>query len=410
MKKKYLIIIFSILTLKIYSQEIEYFFTQECCSSSSEIFSLVAKIENNYDYSIISENDILKINTNNIKSIWGISFTGYNNDDDYISEISLNTGSGVISYPLDYLKLVNGITIPGITIDSTKKYKKESMLLLPSYYYEVLKTNNINTLFKYETYWKNGYYDNINNNRYDSWAEIFYPNCILITNSYVCFYKSDCEKDDYLHNVTGLIIYLQKLNENKYKIEFYTLPSEDYSNGADATFESLNSKQNHYIILEYDGDYVNIYLDSETNRIDTYVISSDLIESKLKQLAENNSTTTNDITWPRHADGSCDYDGSKKIAAVQTVKATPSTNVAQNKTMTVTENLKLRSGEATTSDVITVMSAGTKVKILELGKAENIDGINSNWVKVEVQAGAKDRDGKTITKGTVGWCFGGYLK
>ena len=78
--------------------------------------------------------------------------------------------------------------------------------------------------------------------------------------------------------------------------------------------------------------------------------------------------------------------------------------------MTVSENLKLRSGEATTSEVITVMSAGTKVKILELGKAENIDGISSNWVKVEVQAGAKDRDGKPIKAGTVGWCYGGYLK
>ena len=78
--------------------------------------------------------------------------------------------------------------------------------------------------------------------------------------------------------------------------------------------------------------------------------------------------------------------------------------------MTVTENLKLRSGEATSTQVLTVMSAGTKVKILELGKAETIDGISSNWVKVEVQAGAKDRDGKVIKAGTVGWCYGGYLK
>jgi len=29
---------------------------------------------------------------------------------------------------------------------------------------------------------------------------------------------------------------------------------------------------------------------------------------------------------------------------------------------------------------------------------------------VEVQAGAKDKDGKSIKKGTVGWCYGGYLK
>ena len=56
------------------------------------------------------------------------------------------------------------------------------------------------------------------------------------------------------------------------------------------------------------------------------------------------------------------------------------------------------------------MSAGTKVKILELGKAETIDGISSNWVKVEVQKGAKDRDGNPIKAGTVGWCYGGYLE
>lgn len=86
------------------------------------------------------------------------------------------------------------------------------------------------------------------------------------------------------------------------------------------------------------------------------------------------------------------------------------TNVSKNKTMLVNENLKLRSGEASSTQVLVVMQAGTKVKILELGKAETIDGISSNWVKIEVQAGAKDRDGKPIKAGTIGWCYGGYLK
>jgi uncharacterized protein YgiM (DUF1202 family) len=72
------------------------------------------------------------------------------------------------------------------------------------------------------------------------------------------------------------------------------------------------------------------------------------------------------------------------------------------KIMLVKENLKLRSAEATSTQVLTVMQAGTKVKILELGKSETIDGINSNWVKVEVQAGAKDRDGRAIRAGTLG--------
>ena len=86
------------------------------------------------------------------------------------------------------------------------------------------------------------------------------------------------------------------------------------------------------------------------------------------------------------------------------------TNVSKNKTMLVNENLKLRSGEASSTQVLVVMQAGTKVKILELGKAETIDGMSSNWVKVEVQKGAKDREGKPIKSGTVGWCYGGYLK
>ena len=96
--------------------------------------------------------------------------------------------------------------------------------------------------------------------------------------------------------------------------------------------------------------------------------------------------------------------------SVRSGEAAAFSNVAPNKTMTVKENLKLRSGEATTTSVLAVMSAGTKVKILALGKQATIDGITSNWVQVEVQAGVKDRDGKPIAAGTTGWCFGGYLE
>ena len=111
-----------------------------------------------------------------------------------------------------------------------------------------------------------------------------------------------------------------------------------------------------------------------------------------------------------------DWDGQHKdlpyssVCAIRDFSGGTPANVAPNKTMTVRENLKLRSGEATSTQVLAVMQARTKVKILELGKAETIDGISSNWVKVEVQKGAKDRDGKPIKGGTVGWCYGGYLE
>ena len=84
--------------------------------------------------------------------------------------------------------------------------------------------------------------------------------------------------------------------------------------------------------------------------------------------------------------------------------------VAVNKKMVCNDNLRLRSEEATSSNIITTMSKGTKVKILKLGKAEIIDGINSNWVQIELLSDAKDKDGKSIKTGTIGWCYGGYLE
>ena len=138
----------------------------------------------------------------------------------------------------------------------------------------------------------------------------------------------------------------------------------------------------------------------------TYVLVDKAFTEQYENLILKNKYDSSKVTWPRHADGTCDYE---EVSSVKTVSS-PTTNVSPNKTMTVSENLKLRSGEATTSEVLTVMSAGTKVKILALGKEENIDGINSNWVKVEVQSGAKDRDGRALRAGTVGWCYGGYLK
>ena len=92
-----------------------------------------------------------------------------------------------------------------------------------------------------------------------------------------------------------------------------------------------------------------------------------------------------------------------------TKSAAAKTNVAVNMKMSCADNLRLRSEEATSSKIITTMAKGTKVKILKLGKAETIDGINSNWVQVEILSGAKDIDGKAIKAGTTGWCYGGYL-
>ena len=410
--KKNIVFLFIVIfaSSNLFSQEINYR-ALENCQSVPVFFDLYA------DNSIISDLDgyeeykkdtLFKFILNDETEIYGNIETGYK-DEDMLASVSIYNSEGDYKrYSLDYIELTKYDKLPGFSTDTTKDYPKTGLLLLPQKYYRVLNKNSVKELFKEEPYWENGYYENLDNNRYDSWTEIFYPASLFISNSYFCYLRSDCDELP-LHDVSGLITSIKKIDSSKYRIEFYNEVNVDKRSFADETFKLLNSNHTHFFLLEYDGDYVNVFLDSEDNLVDSFVISSDFIRTKLFELAKNGKTTTSNITWPRHADGSCDFVVINTSVTIQPSIATLSTNVTKNKTMLVSENLKLRSGEATSTQVLTVMQAGTKVKILELGKSEIIDGISSNWVKVEVQSGAKDRDGRTIRAGTIGWCYGGYL-
>lgn len=80
------------------------------------------------------------------------------------------------------------------------------------------------------------------------------------------------------------------------------------------------------------------------------------------------------------------------------------------KDMVTTDNLRLRTPYAE-NKIITVLNKGTKVKIIDIeDEKETIDGITSNWVTVEVQKNAKDKDGNPVKYAVVGRCFAGYLK
>ena len=203
-------------------------------------------------------------------------------------------------------------------------------------------------------------------------------------------------------------LFIKNIEKTDNEFIIYIIPMTYSKNTLPIYNNVIDSKKINKLIFKFDGDYLFIY---KNNKLIFKLVKTN--EDTLFQIRNfylNKQYDISKIMWPKYADGSCDYDGSKTTATIQTGKVASSTNVTQNKTMTVSENLKLRSGEATSTQVLTIMSAGTKVKILELGKAETIDGISSNWVKVEVQVNSKDRDGKTIKAGTVGWCYGGYLK
>ena len=272
---------------------------------------------------------------------------------------------------------------------------------IPSYYYEILKSNSLlDDVLKYEKYWetKTIY------SRYDelTWISEFGMLRYYFGDFYFVFFENKGYYD------VDFFAYLEEVSDTKivYNVQRMYSHLGDYNRKYMAyenqpEFLPLFEKETPFkIILTLDGDYMKMYIDevSEENLFQTLIRTTPEACNQIEKWIKGESDDLSKVVMPK-----------KLSVQNESSKATSSTNVAKNKTMTVSENLKLRSAEATTSEVLTVMQADTKVKILELGKAENIDGINSNWVKVEVLSGAKDRDGNTISRGTVGWCYGGYL-
>ena len=279
-------------------------------------------------------------------------------------------------------------------------------------YFDVLKTENrdilleklpkVESLYYYQDEHSEHFYEKTWTDYYDRIFGIqLIDNAFDITN----FYSDKNKKGILIGDYSGycFVIDSMKINKNEFIFTAHSNVEID-SSLIVIDFPKIKKDQNYELKIIIDGDYLELFINNMFVAKFCQINNSTLLE--YEELIKNNSCDLSKVTWPRHADGTCDYED---VSSIKTV-STPTTNVSTNKTMTATENLKLRSGEAITSEIITVMSAGTKVKILELGKAENIDGINSNWVKVEVQSSAKDRAGRAIRAGIVGWCYGGYLK
>jgi hypothetical protein len=315
--------------------------------------------------------------------------------DYYNSEISLKNpqDDNWYVFPIDFVQPYDN------------KYKITTSISknpwIPFYYYDLLKSKNkIAELLKFEPFWNE--WENYTDDEGLTWEKDF-----AIQRYYFDDYSFSIKT-----NVTrwlGLdsITLIKEISSNKIEYEVQAVFTGIYREDTDNLYNHpwfeklLNKKTPFLLILTIDGDYIKMYIDevSEENLFQTLIRTTPEACNQIEKWIKGESDDLSKVVMPK-----------KLSVQNESSKATPSTNVTPNKIMTVSENLKLRSAEATTSEIITVMSAGTKVKILELGKTENIDGINSNWVKVEVQAGAKDRDGKPIKKGTVGWCYGGYLK
>ena len=311
-------------------------------------------------------------------------------------EYMISYESGWIS--TDDLILAGSNVFPD-TITTTNKNRFEKKWI-PTWYNAILNSSRRLEEFSREYA---GYYDGSEEDSLTNLCNIVFKNTILIFKTsldHLFFSIKDIRQKNNVYYVNC------ELNRNAQSY-FNDFDKESFLNLPDLTVNRdalFIVEQNGNRLRLYNGENYKLIIELMQTNQEWIGLMLKYINSEYKNKPSNLKVIEEKLEHPWSNPVTGLY-----ATSVRSGEAAAFPNVAPNKTMIVKENLKLRSGEATTTSVLAVMSAGTKVKILRLGKQATIDGITSNWVQVEVQAGAKDRDGKAIAAGTVGWCFGGYL-
>ena len=263
---------------------------------------------------------------------------------------------------------------------------------ISAYTYDILKENSLSALNKYEPYWENRFkayglrpWDG------DKWQDIISPTELIITDNLIRIDTFDEMERDFL-------IFDEKKTE-RYEIRIYLDNNEKippYYEKNNFLFK-LNKVKVQNVSFTLEGDYLKLYSDSEKQPLMTFARAYNYqdIMTKIRAIANGVTIDLSRVTWPRHADGTCDYETAVRLQSGKRYRAS--------------DNLRLRSSGSTVGKPVVTIGKGTQVKVLVVGAEQTIDNLISNWVQVEVQTGAKDRDGKPIAAGTTGWVFGGYL-
>ena len=283
------------------------------------------------------------------------------------------------------------------------------------YYNEVILAKDRNVFLDYVPRFKERPYEFY----YDLDYELYWYEELDRLGDYCRFFYSDFSERhcfDVLHNIFS-IKEITKLSKDN----FLVLVEKDGLNISPTEYiESLMYYGCDWSILkdkditdidklyvEFDGDYLFIYADEAKTLLATYCMYEEDEYSSFLEAVATNDFDNMEFTFPRHADGTCDYD---EGAWKSEKKSVIGTNLRTGKATTTKENLRVHSVERTTSAVRITLAAGTPVEILGVGGEETIDGITSKWVHVKVMPGIMGTDGTYIKWGNVvGWCFGGVV-
>ena len=325
---------------------------------------------------------------------------------DYVSSIEITLDDGQRGFArLDDLKNLQACESIHIDLNDARK---QCWVFADTF--EIVNSKSQDFLLKKEPYWVTSWMSGMG----EDWQDDVSVALISFDNK--SFYMSS-----YASSNARFLIESCANNGKDLEINLYT-DRNAYLEGEETYISKYSKKGRYKITVNFDGDYLRLYdNDSDTYLNFAYTEQYDKIFRLKKSIARNETVDFSEVLFPRHADGTCDYDSTNNNAAEAV--DTPATEHTKSsmeaviqkpapvmrKTAVVTENLRLRTGDKATAQVVTTLAAGTRVKVLAPGREDTIDGITANWAQVSVLDGAKDKDGNVIEAGTIGWLFGGYL-
>ena len=346
MKKNLLILIFTFDTFIT--------FAQEFIITLKKDLILTNDFGTEYNYKK-GDNFIYKIDTDGL----GVSI-----DDPLKIEIYFNDSENN-----RYDSLINDVYLADYSLKMNEIVKKDYWI--PSYYYEVLKSSDAKkSLLTNETYWKNkpiySRYDNL------TWIDEFGVLRYYFDDFYFVIFGNSGYYD------VDFFACLEEVSDNKiiYNVQkmyshFFDYKREQMAYPNQPEYIPLFEKETPFkIILTIDGDYIKMYIDeiSEGNLFQTLVRTTPESCNQIENWIKGISNDLSNVTWPRHADGTCDYDEIKQPVVQLTdydsvseeeESATPSAPLSENEedVKTVEEDLPVVKQTSSLPLVIIVASA-----------------------------------------------------
>lgn len=240
---------------------------------------------------------------------------------DYLSTHSM----GVVSENDDFLHVIE------VTYSNQEKYKvllddlirenrnqelhdRINGIWVVAHTFDVLKANNLGELLRYEPFWKTEWKTSIG----EEWEDDYFPSFMIVTDNYV--YISSY--------ATGYRFYIIQNDAKDDKCTCYTTERFVYGRAVAAKndfMSKLEGKEKEVFCFEFDGDYLTLYImeNEKQEKLDTFVKARNYeeymeIEKQARSVAQGYKADLSKIVWPRHANGTCDYDDIATAATSET--------------------------------------------------------------------------------------------